>query len=242
MINIKNICKEIPDAFGKKKLLFKDISFDIPEKKITTLITPDYSDVSMLLKCIAGLEDLTSGTIINSSSGMIGYIPSLPSSFPWLNVEQNIKIGKKVIPGKNVSSSINIVGLGGYEKYHPNNTSIGFRFRISLARVLAQNPSLIILDNPYKLLKPEIRNEILNIVKEINKSYGTSFLITTNEISEALTLADNILVIKKEPAEVIIFQIPNIPFTENWINSNLAEYLKYKNTIELSLRESDLNR
>jgi ABC-type nitrate/sulfonate/bicarbonate transport system ATPase subunit len=237
MIEVKNITKVILDELGMKQVLLNDISFEIPDGKITSIVAPEYSNEAILLKIISGLENATSGSIINRSAGGIVYIPSLPSSFPWLNVEQNLMIGKKTNSNISMNSFINMVGLEGYEKYRPHNSSIGFRFRISLARALSQNPSLIILDNPFKLMKPEIRKEIYNIVKDINKSVKTSFLISTMDITEALSLADIVILMKNEPIELITMQIPDMPLSENWIINNPEKFLKIKNQIELSFKE-----
>jgi ABC-type nitrate/sulfonate/bicarbonate transport system ATPase subunit len=237
MIEVRKITKVILDELGIKQDLLKEISFDIPDGKITSLVAPEYSNESILLKIISGLENSTSGSIANNSEGRIVYIPALPSSFPWLNVEQNLMIGKKTNSNISMNSYINMVGLEGYEKYRPHNSSIGFRFRISLARALSQNPSLIILDNPFRLMKPEIRREIYSIVKDINKSHKTSFLISTMDITEALSLADTLILMKKEPVELITLQIPDMPLSENWIINNPEKYLKIKNQIELSFKE-----
>lgn len=236
MIEVKNITKVILDELGMKQVLLNDISFEIPDGKISSIVAPEYSNEAILLKIISGLENSTSGSIINRSTGGIVYIPSLPSSFPWLNVEQNLMIGKKTNSNIIMNSFINMVGLEGYEKYRPHNSSIGFRFRISLARALSQNPSLIILDNPFKLMKPEIRKEIYGIVKDINKSLKTSFLISTMDITEALSLADIVILMKKEPVELITMQIPDMPLSENWIINNPEIFLKIKNQIELSFK------
>jgi ABC-type nitrate/sulfonate/bicarbonate transport system ATPase subunit len=233
MIEVRNITKVILDELGMKQVLLKEISFDIPDGKIASIVAPEYSNESILLKIISGLEDSTSGSIVNDSAGRIVYIPSLPSSFPWLNVEQNLMIGKKTNSKISMNSFINMVGLEGYEKHRPHNSSIGFRFRISLARALSQNPSLIILDNPFKLMKPEIRQEIYSIVKDINISMKTSFLISTMDITEALSLADIVILMKKEPNELITMQIPDMPLSENWIINNPEKFLKIKNQIEL---------
>lgn len=237
MIEVRNITKVILDELGMKQVLFKEISFDIPDGKITTIVAPEYSNESILLQIISGLENSTSGSIVNDSAGRVVYIPSLPSSFPWLNVEQNLMIGKKTNSNISMNSYINMVGLEGYEKYRPHNSSIGFRFRISFARALSQNPSLIVLDNPFKLMRPEIRKEIYSIVKDINKSLKTTFLISSMDITEALSLADIVVLMKKEPVELITMQIPDIPLSENSIINKSEKFLKIKNQIELSFKE-----
>ena len=233
MIEVKNITKEFTDELGMKRVLFNDISFIIPDEKITAIIAPVCSDKSTLLKIISGLENPSGGSIVNSSAGSIIYIPSLPSSFPWLNVEQNVMVGKKPNPNINVGTFINLVGLEGYEKYRPHNSSTGFRFRISLARALAQNPSLIVLDDLFKSMEIESRKELYLLVKEINKTLKTSFLIATSDTSEAIYLSDIIILMKKDPVEIIPIQISNFPLSGNWKFDKSDEFLKIKNQIEL---------
>ena len=242
MIEVKNITKVFPDELGANRVLLNDISFIVPDEQITSIITPEFAGKSTLLKIIAGLENPTGGSIVNSTGGIKVYIPSSPSSFPWLNVGQNIMVGNKSKSNVIKSEFINLVGLEGYENYRPHNSSIGFRFRISLARALAQRPALILLDDPFKLMKQESRKELYFLVKEINKTTKTAFLFATSDITEALILSDRIILMKKGPLEIIQAQIPGIPVSEDLILNNSENFLKIKNQIELFLRNTDLNR
>jgi ABC-type nitrate/sulfonate/bicarbonate transport system ATPase subunit len=139
------------------------------------------------------------------------------------------------------SSLINMVGLEGYEKYCPHNTSAGFRFRISLARALRQNPSLIILDDPFTVMEQEIKKEIYQLVKRINQTVKTTFLLATFDISEALTLSDSILLMKKDPVKIVPIQIPDLPLSEkNRTSFRSEEFLKIKNQIEYFISNNEL--
>jgi len=242
MIEVRNITKIFSDELGLKQVLLNNLSFNIADEKITSIIAPVSSGKSTLLKIISDLENPTDGSIINSSRKKIIYLPSLPSSFPWLSVKQNMLVGRINNSDDRFNSIINLVGLEGYENHRPHNSSDGFRFRISLARSLNQNPSLIILDEPFKMMKQESREELYLLVKEINKTIKTSFLIATSDVSEALCLADVTILMKKDPMEVIPLQIQNTPAAKNWINNNFEEFLKIKNQIEISLKGNDLNR
>jgi NitT/TauT family transport system ATP-binding protein len=242
MIEVKNVTKVFPDELGINRVLLNDISFIVPDEQITSIITPEFAGKSTLLKIIAGLENPTNGSIMDNSGGSKVFIPSSPSSFPWLNVGQNIMVGNKSKSNVVKSEFINLVGLEGYENYRPHNSSIGFRFRISLARALAQRPALVLLDDPFKLMKQESRKELYFLVKEINKTTKTAFLFATSNVTEALILSDRIILMKKGPLEIIQAQIPEIPVSEDWIFNDSENFLKIKNQIELFLRNTDLNR
>lgn len=243
MIEIKNITKEYIDELGMNQTSLNNVSFNIPDGKITAVIAPECSAKSMLLKIISGLDFPTGGNIVNGSKGPVIYIPSLPSSFPWLNVEQNVMAGNKSTSNLEINLLINMVGLEGYEKYRPHNSSAGFRFRISLARALRQNPSLIILDDPFKVMEPESRKEIYQLVKRINQTFKTTFLLASYDISEAIALSDIILLMKKNSVKIVPIQIPDIPlFEKNSDSFGSEEFLKIKNQIEYFIANIDLNQ
>ena len=183
----------------------KDFNFDINCKlnSINSIICFDDS-ASKLLKIIGGVVDNFEGEIKFSDEMKTAvYIPSNPSSFPWLNVEDNIKyilensthsINKKE---NNIKQIINNVGLNGYEKHFPNNNSLGFRFRISIARILVFDPVIILIDDSFKDMKDETKFELFDLLKILSKKYNVSFLINTNNISDAIYLSENIYLMKK---------------------------------------------
>ena len=203
MIEIKNICRDIYSEYGYKTQILSNISFSIAEEKITGIIAPGKSGKSTLLKIISGLDNPTSGNIENSSQKKIVIIPSKPSSFPWLTVFDNVKFGLKNWSKEDIIDLIASVGLAGYEAFHPDNNSLGFRFRIALARSLAHNPSLILLDEPFNLLDNVARGEIYKLLRKIKRERKTTFLIVTSNISEAVFLSDKIYLMKKDPTEII---------------------------------------
>jgi NitT/TauT family transport system ATP-binding protein len=203
MIEIKNISKEYCSDAGFKTVILKDITLKVPDKKITSIIAPFGSGKSVLLKIISGLEKQTSGDVANSFSQKIILIPSAPSSFPWLNVYENVKFGLNKYDEKQIQSVINLVGLEGYSAFHCHNRSLGFRFRISLARSLAHNPAIILLDEPFGEMNIQTKNEMLLLIRKINRTLGITFLLATSNVTEALFLSDKVYLMKKDPGEII---------------------------------------
>ena len=203
MIEIKNISKEYSSEIGSKKMVLKNISFNIQDGKITSLLAPTGSGKSALLKIFSGLEKQSSGEIVNQSGKKILIIPSNASSFPWLNVYDNVKYGLDKFELNEIYKIISFVGLEGYESFYPANNSLGFRFRIALARALAHNPSVILLDEPFNKMEIETKQEIYSLVREVNKQKRTTFLLATTNLTEALFLSDKIFLMKNNPAEII---------------------------------------
>jgi len=203
LIKLANICKEYEAELGYKKILLKNISIDFKPGKVNSIIAPVNTGKTLLAKIIAGLESASSGDIINSENEKIIFIPSKPSSIPWLNVKENIILGLSNYEPAEIHNIINLVELDGYENHQPKENSLGFRFRISLARSMAHKPVLIILDNPFNDMDSLTKKEILLLVRKINVSEKISFLFLTDNISDAVFLSDKIYLMKKNPGEII---------------------------------------
>lgn len=199
-LEIKNLSKEFVDETGFKNKLFQNISFKIDKSSITTLLAPTGSGKTSFLKIISGLEKPTNGETVNENSNII-FIPSAPSSFPWMTVEENIQFVLK--EKSNVKKIIKLVGLESYENHIPHNKSLGFRFRISLARSLVLNPSLIVLDEPFTQMDVQTKSEIYELIRKINNSEKQTILLGTTNITEAIYLSDKIVLMKKNPGEIL---------------------------------------
>ena len=211
ILKVSHLSKTFEGPVGTKKKLFDDINLNLSKGQFKSILAPLGSGKSTLLRIIAGLEKADSGEIFITDSNVytakIAFIPSRPSSLPWLNVEKNIEYILKLIAkdsdaGK-INEIINLVGLQGYEKHFANNKSIGFRFRISLARALASKPSLILIDEPFNNLDFETKKEIYHLLNDFHNKMDLTFLIATSNISEAVFLSDSVLVVKKNPIKIL---------------------------------------
>jgi len=202
LIEIKDLSKDYLDDIGFNVHLLEDVSFSISEGKITTLLAPTGAGKSSLMKIIAGLEKSTSGEIKDNTKNRI-FIPSGPSSFPWLNVIDNIKFHLKEVDDSEIQRIISLVGLEGYEDHFPNNKSLGFRFRVSLARTLAHNADLLIIDEPFIKMRNEVKFLLFSVLRKISVSENKTILFATTNISEAVYLSDKIYLMNKNPGKVV---------------------------------------
>jgi ABC-type nitrate/sulfonate/bicarbonate transport system ATPase subunit len=216
-LNVKNIKKYFTGdgtdtAF--KTLVLNDINFEFQANdtcgNIISILAPFGAGKSTLFKVISALEKPSDGEIslngraYNSPEGKIAYIPEKPSSFPWLNTTQNIEFAfKSIQPNKDkVNHLIDLTGLSGYENHTPVNKSFGFRFRIALARAIAVEPEIILIDDSFKNMKPVTRRDIYELVLKIKEELKINFLVATTNIHEAIILSDEILLMKKDPGTI----------------------------------------
>ncbi|MBL1213691.1 MAG: ATP-binding cassette domain-containing protein [Ignavibacteriae bacterium] len=234
-IEVKNISFSYQSTGSVSRKILEDVSFSIEQNNITTLLAPNDSGKSTLLKIISGLLKANSGSI--EPNDKIIFIPEEPSSFPWLNVEENIKFASPNISKDKVEELASSVGLEGYSDHLPHNNSYGFRFRISLARALAVNPRLIVIDDSFKIMDGESREECYQLIKEINEKKGITFLIGTANISEALFLSNKILLLSKNPASIVETITEGLPFNNDLNVFESPSFSELRIKIEKSLKE-----
>ncbi len=239
MIEINNLSKIYSDHYGNKIKLFEDVSFQIEDEKITTVIAPVGSGKSSLLKTLSGIEKQSIGDIKKDSDSKIIYIPSDPSSFPWLSVRENILYGLDKVNQDRINALVNLVGLEGYEEHYADNKSIGFRFRISLARSLAHNPHCICIDEPFNRMDQLTRIEIYQLIRKVNKQTNQTILLATTNITEAIYLSNKIYLMGGEPAKIITGFKIDLPSEQDIFNLSSNEFNYYINEVENNFKKVD---
>lgn len=237
ILEVKNISKDYSDTSGYNVHLLEDISFTLIEKSINSILAPTGAGKSSLLKIIGGLESSTDGKIeFDMDNKKIIYIPSKPSSYPWYSVKENLALVTS--DEKKINDIIEAVGLEGYEDHFPDNDSLGFRLRISLARALAADPSVIILDEPFsKEMKPVTLERMYELIFSLRSKYDITFLIGTSNVSESILLSDKVLLMQKNPGKII--NSVEIQFNEERTVDLLhsTKFIEYRNKIEETLRK-----
>ena len=216
LLTLNNISKSLYLEGDVKKTIIKDLSFNIPYSEkgsITSIIAPFGAGKTTLLKIISGIENCDSGNIkfIDSESSVRPLIPENNSNLPWLNVKQNItlweNLKKEKISDEKLNQLIDDVGLTNYEDFQAQNINSGFQFRVSFARALTFNPGIILIDDAFKNLDVETRNEIYKMLRDTVDKYRINLLLTTTNLIEAVFLSNKIFLMSKSPAK-IFFEMP----------------------------------
>ena len=210
--------KEIDKSFDKAVL--KEVDLEIAQGEIVSILGQSGSGKSTLLNIIAGFEKADSGSLHINGEVMfnkkknivpqernIGFVFQNYALFPHLSIEKNILFGvKKKSDKRVVQEMLELVELQGYEKKYPHELSGGEQQRISLARVLATNPDIILLDEPFSsidvLLKSEIEKELLKLIKKS----GKTAIFVTHDPKEAMAISDKIAFIKD--GEIVQYDTP----------------------------------
>jgi ABC-type nitrate/sulfonate/bicarbonate transport system ATPase subunit len=217
-LEVVDLSKDYHGLAGAKQHVLQNVSLEVnlyQEKgTIVSVLAPFGAGKTTLLKMICGIEKPTSGEVIltgrkynlNQMPGKIVYIPENPSSFPWYNVEENIKFAaslkSRIVDPKKIEKLISIVGLEGYQNHFPHDKSLGFRFRISLARALTVEPQLLLLDDPLKNLNNQTKKEIKELILFIADELHTSIILTTTNIHDSISISDELYLMKKNPGMI----------------------------------------
>ena len=253
LLKIQDISKYFEMPAGARKHVLEDINLSIKNSgetgQIISILAPYGSGKTTLLKIIAALEKPTAGEIIYNGENYIPslqkiiYIPEKPSSFPWLNVKQNLIFASSLNAGNNIENNfdeiISLVGLTGYENHIPHNDSIGFRFRISLARALVVKPDVILIDDSLKKLDIETKEEIYHMINSVANKQNINFIIATANISSAIKLSDSIFLMKKNPGKVFHeLKLGKEPGER--LKLTLNDFTKAKNELETLFKSENL--
>ncbi|MCU7494232.1 MAG: ATP-binding cassette domain-containing protein [Ignavibacteria bacterium] len=187
-----------------------ETGFEVLKGELLTILGPPASGKSTLLKILAGIETPDSGSVTYGQFQEVktdaAFIPSEPSALPWLSVEENIRLGMRAGQEQDtetVRKFTQAVGLNGYEKHIPANKSTGFRFRIALARAMAMEPKLILMDDPLRELLPERKMDYYKLIRQIMSKGDFGVLWATTDITGAMLISDRILLQEQKSGRIV---------------------------------------
>ena len=205
------------------------ITLGVKENEFLVLFGPGQSGKSTILNCMAGLETATSGSITVNGEKVTrpgpdrGFVYQRINLFPWLTVMGNVEYGPKVrgIPKKERREKaqyyINLVGLDGFEGAYPSQLSGGMQQRVGIARAYCNDPSVLFMDEPFGHLDAQTRYLMQDDLMKMWEKERRTVVFVTNNIEEAIFLADRIVVITNCPASIKKEYEINIPRPRSYV-------------------------
>ena len=234
MITATNIEKHYGDFHA-----LKDVSFGVESGSLTALLGPSGSGKSTLLRVIAGLETPDSGAIVLDGKDVtrvppqqrgIGFVFQHYAAFKHMSVFDNVAFGltirkrpKKEIADR-VGDLLRIVGLEGYQHRYPGQLSGGQRQRMALARALAVEPAVLLLDEPFGALDAKVRAELRQWLRRLHDDVHVTTVLVTHDQEEALDVADRIAVM--DAGEIVQDGAPREVYDQprnEWVMGFLGE-------------------
>jgi NitT/TauT family transport system ATP-binding protein len=191
-----------------------DVTFTVPRGQVVAFVGPSGCGKTTMLRMIAGLEDPTSGSIVVNGHAVEGPGPDRGmifqayTSFPWLTARQNVEYGMKLLgvpAARRRERAMALLGKLHLEQAadnYPNQLSGGMKQRVAIARTLAQDPGVLLMDEPFGALDAQVRWEMQEMMIEIFEAESKTVALVTHDIQEAIYLADRIVFFTRNPGRI----------------------------------------
>jgi NitT/TauT family transport system ATP-binding protein len=191
------------------------VSFGLQRGAVGVLLGPSGCGKSTLLRMVAGLETISEGVITVSGHAVTGpgrdrgMVFQTYTSFPWLTVEENVAYGLRINGasagrrGGVVDYFLDRIGLAPFRKAYPDRLSGGMRQRVAIARALANQPDILLMDEPFGALDPETRWQMQELVLGIVHKECMTVLMVTHDIEEAIFMGDRIAFFSRAPGRLV---------------------------------------
>ena len=247
ILSLKNVSKSFVDGSGTRTDVLDNISLDVAEGEFIAILGFSGAGKTTLINCIAGLAEADSGEVLvkgepckgpGKDRGLVFQSYSL---FPWLSVEANVALAVDAVHQDKskeeraalVKQKIELVGLDHAMDRKPAQLSGGMRQRVAVARALAMEPEILLMDEPLSALDALTRAKLQDEIERIRKHEKRTIVLVTNDVDEALLLADRVAILTPAPSATIgkIFDV-NIerPRQREAMNEDAA-YKTLRNTI-----------
>lgn len=217
-------------------IALKDINLNIKKGEFICVLGTSGCGKSTMLKIMAGFlkpsdgEARMEGNIINGADWHRAVVFQTPTLYPWLNIHDNVSFGPKMrkVPKdeteKLTQKYLKLVGLKEFEKHKPYELSGGMKQRASLARVLVNQPSMILMDEPFGALDALTRQNMQTLIRKIWDTTKNTVFLITHDVDEALALATRVIVMSSRPGRIVKeFQI-DFTYDIAGVNQESARY------------------
>lgn len=247
-IIIEQVTKTYTGHHGEPLTALEEINLTINPEEFVALVGPSGCGKSTLLNMVAGLLSPSSGSIYvedlqQDRDPAIGVVFQEIGLFPWRTVAQNIAFGLEELglsaeeQAERVSYYVSLVGLTGFEQSFPHQLSGGMRQRVGIARALAIEPGILLMDEPFSSLDAQTRTLMQEELLAIWQKTRLSTLYVTHNIQEAVYLADRVVVLSRRPGRVIRILSIDLPKRERDSAKYSAQFAGYVDEIWQLIRK-----
>ncbi len=243
ILNVRNL-KKCFGTNGSTHVVFDNVSLDIHRREFICVVGASGCGKSTLARIVAGLDDATGGEILLEGKPVAGPGPDRGmvfqgyTLFPWLTVCHNVMFGLKMQGMAEITAKaearqwLDMVGLSKFENLYPHELSGGMKQRVAIARALANNPRILIMDEPFAALDAQTRCQMQSYLLQIWKKVDATILFITHDLDEGAYLSDRILVMASNPGRVVEFIENPVPRPRSDVQFLSPEFLALKKRLE----------
>lgn len=207
ILKVKDL-RKIYHTKNNEILAVDNFSLNLKQGEFIAIVGPSGCGKSTILSILCGLDKASSGTIEIDQNLKFGYMLQGDNLFDWRTIYKNCLIGLELenkLTKENIEYVNNLLdtyGLKDFKKAYPNNLSGGMRQRVSLIRTLATKPDILFLDEPFSALDYQTRLAVSDDVYKIIKKEKKSAIMVTHDLSEAISMADRVIVMSPRPSKI----------------------------------------
>jgi NitT/TauT family transport system ATP-binding protein len=234
-----------------------DISLQVADRELVTIVGPSGCGKSTLLRCLAGLLPPTSGQVVLDGAVVTSVPDRLAvvfqdysrSLYPWLTVADNVALPlrrarqraqrQRAVRRSSALAALESVGLGGFADRYPWQLSGGMQQRVAIARALACDPVLLLMDEPFGSMDAQMREDLEDLVLRVRAERDITILLVTHDIDESVYTGDRVVVLTRGPGRVVADVPVDLPWPRDQIaTKELREFTRLRAEVSRLVRAS----
>ncbi|KJA10394.1 sulfonate ABC transporter ATP-binding protein [Acidovorax temperans] len=251
-VSIQAVSRVFETAKGQRTQALQPVDFEVRDNDFVTILGPSGCGKSTLLRIVAGLDHATSGRVLldgapvegpGADRGMVFQSYTL---FPWLTIEQNIRFGLRergmpeTLQKERAAYFIAKVGLRGFEQHFPKQLSGGMQQRTAIARALANDPKILLMDEPFGALDNQTRVLMQELLLGIWEAERKTVLFVTHDIDEAIFMANRVAVFSARPGRIKTELAVELPHPRHYTIKTSPEFMDLKARLTEEIRAESL--
>ncbi len=251
-VSVQAVSRVFETAKGQRTQALQPVDFEVRDNDFVTILGPSGCGKSTLLRIVAGLDHATSGRVLldgvpvegpGADRGMVFQSYTL---FPWLTIEQNIRFGlrERGMPEaqqkERAAYFIAKVGLRGFEQHFPKQLSGGMQQRTAIARALANDPKILLMDEPFGALDNQTRVLMQELLLGIWEAERKTVLFVTHDIDEAIFMANRVAVFSARPGRIKTELAVDLPHPRHYTIKTSPEFMDLKARLTEEIRAESM--
>ena len=251
-VSIQAVSRVFETAKGQRTQALQPVDFEVRDNDFVTILGPSGCGKSTLLRIVAGLDHATSGRVLldgapvegpGADRGMVFQSYTL---FPWLTIEQNIRFGLRergmpeTLQKERAAYFIAKVGLRGFEQHFPKQLSGGMQQRTAIARALANDPKILLMDEPFGALDNQTRVLMQELLLGIWEAERKTVLFVTHDIDEAIFMANRVVVFSARPGRIKTEIAVDLPHPRHYTIKTSPEFMDLKARLTEEIRAESM--
>lgn len=251
-VSIQAVSRVFETAKGQRTQALQPVDFEVRDNDFVTILGPSGCGKSTLLRIVAGLDHATSGRVqldgapVEGPGADRGMVFQSYTLFPWLTIEQNIRFGLRErgmlesAQKERAAYFIAKVGLRGFEQHFPKQLSGGMQQRTAIARALANDPKILLMDEPFGALDNQTRVLMQELLLGIWEAERKTVLFVTHDIDEAIFMANRVAVFSARPGRIKTELAVELPHPRHYTIKTSPEFMDLKARLTEEIRAESM--